>query len=503
MTHQIPRLRAIARLCPSALAVATTALLFAPSRLESQALTLPTVRAFGPTPEEAALYRLIGSLRASFADDTLRNRTGVQNRDAAIYDRAIRVLPRFDLLTLASVTESQLNALVSAGNETDSLVILAGDKHVASDPIPGQLLAALRAVSTDPSACSGVTNESEDELRKNVTSRVMSVTANSSIPNAQRATLTSNKDSIVARGLRAACAVSPVREREPARQLASAKADALAMGRTEMVAAMDTLTGAATAVIVRRKLLTRWLLPVRGREQAVTFWRQAGASPLNVGGISGSRKNGTVFTELSAPIVKALRMSVNVVLASEETEPETPATPAPSARIAATQAVAAARADEEPAQKNLQRFLNGGGLLNIGLAAPLVNLLRDSDGNGALLLVTSRLAGNAPVLGATADEDATLSVEFGTELHARLMDTESGAGVFARLGAAVAHGSSAYLRTIGITNGRPVGYATALLGFNFGTSYVVTVSKPIGGPKILRRSPVQVGLTLMRGETKR
>ena len=469
----------------------------------AQTITLPTVRAFGATPEQAMMYRLIATVRATYeADIEAAKASGAATATIEAAGRGRTTLPRLSLVTLSAVTQTQLDALWYAASTLDSLRALAGDEFVPGDKTPRMLLDATKAVGSNDQACGQLTEPEVDRVREETRATIKRASASSLTPQIVRTALATPPDEVVERAVRTRCAVTEVKEREPARQFSALRQEEAESGRVTLVANLDTLSRIATAVIIRRKLATRHWFPVRGREQAAAFWQQSSFAPLNVTGISGSTKNGTAFTEILSPIVQALRMSVNVVLAAEQSDPA--AAPAPATQSAALPAPstgppATRLADGDAAQKNLQRFLNGGGLVNISVTAPALHVASSSGGTAAVVLLSSRLGGNAPVLGAKAGENPTVSVEIGTELHARLIDRQSGAGFFLQLRTALAHGTSDYLNSIGITNNRPIGYGTALLGINFDRQYVVTVSKPIAGPLSFRRSPFQVGLTLVRG----
>lgn len=501
----LARLGAILRAISAGSAVAAIAAAFAtaPPMAMAQTITLPTVRTFGSTPEQAMMYRLIATVRATYEADTAAAKApGATATAIAAANRGRIALPRLSLVALSAITQKQLDALLRASSTLDSLGVLAGELYVADDQTPQDLLAAIVAVGRNPQACHQLSDSALKGLRADILSVVKSIRVSPRTSQHAFDALNVEPDSVVERTLRARCAVSEVKEREPARQFALLQVTESAAGRGSVAANLDTLSRIATAVIIRRKLATRHWFPVHGREQAAAFWQQSSFAPLNVSGISGSTKNGTAFTEILSPIVQALRMSVNVVLAAEQSDPA--AAPAPATQSAALPAPstgppALRLADGDAAQKNLQRFLNGGGLVNVSVTAPALHVASSSGGTAAVVLLSSRLGGNAPVLGAKAGENPTVSVEFGAELHARLVDTQSGAGFFLQLRTAVAHGTSDYLNSIGITNNRPIGYGTALLGINFDRQYVVTVSKPIAGPLSFRRSPIQVGLTLVRG----
>jgi hypothetical protein len=71
-------------------------------------------------------------------------------------------------------------------------------------------------------------------------------------------------------------------------------------------------------------------------------------------------------------------------------------------------------------------------------------------------------------------------------------------GVVTQVRWANARGSRNFVESLGLPGKHNVTYATASFGFLFGKQYLITASRGIGGPAAIRRSPWQVGLTVVR-----
>ena len=130
----------------TALSLWLLAIMTAPA-VSAQALTLPTVRTFGPGPEEHALHRLVHDLTQTYGADTLLI------GDTATTARARRVLRRLSIMTLASVTKDMYRELLFAPTKQDALIALAGANSLADDVAPGLRLDAVEQISHDPLAC--------------------------------------------------------------------------------------------------------------------------------------------------------------------------------------------------------------------------------------------------------------------------------------------------------------------------------------------------------------
>jgi hypothetical protein len=462
---------------------------------EAQGITLPTVRAFGPGPEEALMLSLVRELTVKYRVDSA---TTPPSGDPARVTRAIQALRRLDVIMLASITENQRQALAEtdiASNQAAALNILAGDQHVANDPTPRGLLAAYQRIASDSETCAQLGAEARAKANAAAYRVVFSATQRRLI----RDTLSRRVS--VARTL---CALPPdeLREREPSRQFSAIKTDEVMADRVDRVASLDSLIRLATAVVIRRKLAGQHFFVLRSREQAAAFWRQQGFAPLNVGSITGSRESGTAFTELASPLVHFLRASLNAVLSAEK--PTAPAT-APAAATGAMRwlgnrkaAASAAGVADEKSTAAIQRLLTGGGLVNIGFAYPLFYA---GDGSGtfhAMLLAAPRFGLTAPILGVTANDTTSVSMDAGIELHLKMFDANNGAGLVSQVRVAQARGSSGYITSLGVPDRDHFTYLTGSVGFAFSKQYMLTASRVIGGPSLLRKTPWQIGLTILR-----
>ena len=116
--------------------------------VDAQTLTLPTVRTFGPGPEEYALHRLVRELRIDYAKDN------VPGGDSATAQRAQGALRRVTLMVLASVTKEMLGELAHATTKVAALNALAGQNNLPDDVAPSVRLEAATAIVRDPLACS-------------------------------------------------------------------------------------------------------------------------------------------------------------------------------------------------------------------------------------------------------------------------------------------------------------------------------------------------------------
>jgi hypothetical protein len=142
--------------------------------------------------------------------------------------------------------------------------------------------------------------------------------------------------------------------------------------------------------------------------------------------------------------------------------------------------------------------LTGGGLFNISFAYPVLYKDWLNGATDVMLLAVPRFGMTAPILGATSADSATINLDAGLELHAKLLDFEDGVGVVTQIRWANARGSRNFVSTLGLPNKHALNYATASVGFLFGKQYLVSASKPFGGPKVIRNTPWQVGLTIIR-----
>jgi hypothetical protein len=462
------RIRRLLRvLCSIAFALAA-----ASAPLCAQGITLPTVRSFGAGPEEAVLYRVVREVRmlldTAFGGDSVNMRKVVAQR-------------RLNVLMLASLTARQYDGLLRARGKEDALVVLAGSRYKPDDLVPLLLLDAVNSVSDDPSACAGFGDAEQTSIFNALTQR--------RLPSKNRLPVEGN--------FRLSCALREIEEREPSRALSGLLSEPPIASRPTLLAKLDTLMRVGTAVVIRRKLETRLFAPIRGREQAAAFWRQRGSSPLNVGSITGSSRSGVAFTELASPLLQAVRMSVNAVLAADKASTESQAAnTTPAAQVQTpTPTRATGLAGSE---SSVQRLLSGGGLVNISLAWPVLYRGAGEGAIDAMLLLVPRFGVTAPVLGATGDDATTVSMDLGVELHTKVLDIKDGSGIVGQVRVANARGANGFVASLGIPDKRSVTYATASVGFLFGKEYMITVSKAFAGPAPIRRPPFQVGLTVLR-----
>ncbi|HET7459388.1 MAG TPA: hypothetical protein VFJ74_17180 [Gemmatimonadaceae bacterium] len=294
------------------------------------------------------------------------------------------------------------------------------------------------------------------------------------------------------------CAVGELETGELVQQL---KRDA--KGSEARLAALDSLSRIARAVVIRRKIIHSWILPVRSREHALAFWRQEGFSTLNVGAVSGSGQEGAAFTELASPFLHAFRVSANSVLSAAssggaQASGGTNGGSAATARRARGNAAANETA-ETGDDKAVNRFLNGGGLFNVGFALPLMHWGAENGAGDALLLLAPRFGGTLPAFGATQGDSALL-YDGGLEAQLKSADVADGVGVFVQTRASVSGGSRPFLRAMGLADDSKASftYATASAGLLLGNKYLITASRTYAGPKSLRKFGWQVGVTAMR-----
>lgn len=432
--------------------------------VSAQAVTLPTVRLGGPPVEEQRFFRVVRALRAELAPDTLRlkdelaraaSAPALRSADTAATARATRDTvalalaldrarlrtprygPKLDSLVLAALDGDQPDLLDRARTHEETLRALAGDKYDLEDPTVGALYAALTIYARDTRARSAGAGAERVPIPR-------------------------------------------IRERDARRLLRGARNDPTLTA--EQQAQVDTLTRLAVALIILRKFDERdGFAPVRNRAQAEVFWAQQGLAPLSVGAIAASQNSSVAFTELAAPILHFLRVSVNAVLAAKKDDAAKPAT----------------AADNEAA---VQRLATGGGLVNLAFAWPAVHFQDAPNEKSVSLLVVPRLGFTSPQLGAQQADSTTLNLDSGVELHGKFLDLAGGVGLVGQVRWAYAVGSRRFGESLGLSSDR-VGYATAAFGFAFARRYMVTFSRVVGGPRVIRKPDWTVGLTAVRMPT--
>lgn len=256
-------------------------------------------------------------------------------------------------------------------------------------------------------------------------------------------------------------------------------------------ALLERLGEAARAAIIEREIGRPWA-PVRSREAAAMFWRQPRFSTLNVGAVSFDH-GGAAFTELATPFLHALRVSVNAVIAGNGGD---------DADGGEGEEGGEAAADEGADQPTIDRFVNGGGTLNVGFAWPVLHVAFPRDAFDGMLLLAPRIGGTPP--GLTSDErDDTLLGDAGVELHLKSVDATDGIGVLLQSRYAWAGGSGEFGQLVGMKGeNRRFDYVTVSAGLLLGGKYLVTASRVLEGPKPLRDLKWQVGVTAMRGPDK-
>jgi hypothetical protein len=263
-------------------------------------------------------------------------------------------------------------------------------------------------------------------------------------------------------------------------------------------ALLDSVAAAAEAAITEREIRTRIWAPVRSREAALSFWRQSRFSTLNIGAVSFDN-NGAAFSELAAPFLHAVRVSINAVVAAGGGDKTTDdGTTSGTGGEGQTGDEAPAGADPP----TVGRFVNGGGTLNVAFAFPLAHVGFPRDAFDAMVLFAPRVGGTPKALGANT-RDETLLIDSGVEFHVKSTDLTDGVGVFFQTRYAFAGGSGEFGDLVGL-KGRhdSFDYLTASVGMILGGKYLVTASRVLEGPRTLRDLKWQVGITAMKSADK-
>jgi hypothetical protein len=250
-------------------------------------------------------------------------------------------------------------------------------------------------------------------------------------------------------------------------------------------ARLDSLERVASANVVQRELRERRVRPIRSHDDAVEFWQQPSGSTLNLGAISGGGAQGATYTELGTRILHAFRFSFSAVIASGRDS-------IPSKAGDAT------KEDSSANGATISRFLNGGGLLNVGVAYPLAHLGTPNGSGDFLGIFAPRFGGTLPVLGASA-RDTTLVYDVGTEFVFKSVDKLGGIGLYVQTRLAYAGGSPTFMRLIGDADHRHTGYQTVTAGFTVDDRFIISMSKTVSGPRSLQQTGWQVGVSLSRG----
>jgi hypothetical protein len=248
----------------------------------------------------------------------------------------------------------------------------------------------------------------------------------------------------------------------------------------ELVAKIDSASAYSLVLASRRRIWQRKLFPVTSREDAVAYWRQESVSTLNWGGISGGLSSGAVYSELVSPLLHAVRVSVYGVIAAAEDD---------------------GVSEEGASQATLERFVNGGGLVNVAFTWPFLHVGEPSGGTfDFAAFLAPRVGASIPILGGAAAPDTSSVYDIGAELHGRTIDFFDGVGVFGQIRAGVAGGSTNFFEAMGLGDRRQAfTYSTGGLGLLLGNKVAVLVTTTIGGPKSVRDFGTRLSVTAFKG----
>jgi len=250
---------------------------------------------------------------------------------------------------------------------------------------------------------------------------------------------------------------------------------------------LDSLELVARANTIRRDLRERHWFPVKSHDDATAFWRQPSASSLNIGAISGSGDQGATFTELTSRFLHAARLSFNTVIASTKD----------SSAASASSSKATTKPDTATSSSTVSRFLNGGGLLNLAVAYPMVHFGEANGSADFLGVLAPRFGATLPVLGAS-QRDTTLMYDAGSEFMFKSADFVDGVGVFIQSRIGVAGGSPKFMGLIGDADKHRTGYQTVTGGISLDDRFLITLSRTVSGPHALQNTGWQIGVSLAR-----
>jgi len=255
---------------------------------------------------------------------------------------------------------------------------------------------------------------------------------------------------------------------------------------------LDSLERVARANVIQRQLRDRNWSPARSHDEATAFWKQPGASSLNIGAISGGGDQGATYTELTSRFLHAVRVSFSAVIASGKDS-------TPAARTGAgSGSAASAKSDSGANGTAISRFLNGGGLLNVAAAYPLVHYGQSNGAADFLGIIAPRFGGTLPVLGAS-QRDTTLMYDAGSEFMFKSADAVGGVGIYFQTRIGYAGGSPNFMRLIGDGGRHRTGYQTVTGGISLDDRFLVTMSRTVSGPHSLQQTGWQIGVSLARG----
>jgi hypothetical protein len=432
---------------------------------QSQGITLPSVRVGGPSPEVRKLLQLLEDSRLWY--DSTSNDAATRTKFKMLSSLRLRY-------ATAPFTDSQLKELGGSPTSDRQWLALYRGRLRGQDLVTFGEVLRLAAEFTNQQQDPHVSEESKN--------RQFAFTFSGD---------STRQEGDETKEVRAIDEQATIIIAEP---LLTRERDEILRGR------LDTLSRIARLVVIERELATRHLAPVRGHEQAAVFWQQQGVSPLNLGSVSGGGNNGAAHTELASPLLHAIRVSLNAIVAGAKESSPSPASAIIGARAAGRLYAADDASGSPPSSETaLTRFVDGGGLFNLALAWPAWHKGASNGAIDGMLLVAPRISGTLPALGASA-RDSTLFVDGGVELHLRSTDIADGVGLFSQLRFSEAAGTKNFGDLMGVLGGKNhFAYIQFAAGFLLGGKYLVTAGRTLSGPRSLRNLAWQVGVTVIRG----
>jgi hypothetical protein len=272
---------------------------------------------------------------------------------------------------------------------------------------------------------------------------------------------------------------------------------ALQVGETDEArkGKLDELARTARLTVIERELAVHWL-PVRSSDQAYAYWRQAGLSPLNVGSVVASGTSAAAMTEIAAPMIHSVRLSLNAVVATSKPSAAstTPATQPTSSGGSGSAALAAGTTTNGNSSDALSQLLSAGGQLNANAALPLFSWRDPEKESAATLLFMTRLGGTSGNLGAT-QSDATAYVDPGLDLHLTTLDLVSNIGAFAQMRLARATVGQALRTSLDVP--KTFSYTAISGGLIVSGKYLISVGRTMGKPASLAKTRWQWGVSVL------
>ncbi|MGH7616477.1 MAG: hypothetical protein ACREPM_04555 [Gemmatimonadaceae bacterium] len=249
----------------------------------------------------------------------------------------------------------------------------------------------------------------------------------------------------------------------------------------KLIGKLDTLGRLAQLVVIERRIDNTHWFPVTGTEEARVFWRQEGASPLNLGYAGISSTSASAMTEIAAPLLHFIRLSFNTTVAAH----------GDTSAATSTASTAAAPAPNTTA---LTQFLTGGGQFNLSGAVPILSLQHRQAAASGLLLFTPRVGGTLASVG-TVHEDPSAFADIGMDLQITWADAAEHVGFVGQ----ARYGAPCLSQTQAATLGLPkkFGYATWAAGLLFNEKFLLTVGRAAAGPAVLNRVKAQIGVTVI------